>query len=439
MSRKYDFGYELEKGSTNEWAYNQISENSVVLELGAAIGNLTKHLKENKNCVVDIVEIDTESGTMASEFARNALLGDVDGNLNTDAWYQQLMDERYDYVVILDVLEHLDDPQRALGVVKKVLKDTGKVVTSIPNVSNNAVLVNLFNDKFEYTELGLLDRTHRYFMTYNTILEMTEKLGYNIDSIDAISKDIGTSEIPNSYEDVPEEVAYFLKTRKLGAAYQYLLILGKEELPTDNRLSRLEKTGVLYTSLVLFNGLSDEMLHIQNEGEKIDIQFEIPSDKSVDSIRFVPMEHACMIKGLKAAVRKENGEEVEICPNWTGGIELEDGGIILLKAPQEINWMLDGDEQSMTITCECTMLLHSMLPYFDSCMATIRQENEKIASLEESSRSMEEASRLQIAELKEANLNLHRELDQTTDELQSIKNTKWYKVISKLKRVGREG
>lgn len=432
MSRKYDFGYDLEEGSTNEWAYNQISANSIVLELGAAVGNLTKHLKENKNCVVDIVEIDTESGTMASAFARNALLGDVDGNLNTEAWYQKLSDERYDYVVILDVLEHLEDPQRALGFVKKLLKETGKVITSIPNVSNNAVLVNLFNDRFDYTELGLLDRTHRYFMTYNTILEMTEKLGYNIDSIDAILKDVGTTEIPNSYDDVPEEVAYLLQSRKLGAAYQYLLVLGKEELPTDNRLDRQGKVGASYTSLVLFNGLSDGMLYIRNEEEKFDIQFEVPADKSVESVRFVPMEHACMIKGLKAAVRKENGEVVEIYPNWTGGIELEDGSIILLKKPQEINWALDGDERSMTITGECTMLFCSMLPYFDSCMSTIQQKNEKIVS-------REEASRQQIAELKEANFNLHQKLDQTTDELQSIKNTKWYKVISKLKRVGKEG
>ena len=59
---KYDYGYELVPGTTTFWAFQKIQPESRILELGPAIGNLAKHLSEEKNCVVDIIEIDEESG-----------------------------------------------------------------------------------------------------------------------------------------------------------------------------------------------------------------------------------------------------------------------------------------------------------------------------------------------------------------------------------------
>ena len=423
MSRKYDFGYKLEPGSTNEWAYNHISENSLVLELGSAVGNLTKHLKENKNCLVDIVEIDEESGTIAAEFARKALIGEVDGNLNTETWYLKLKEERYDYVVILDVLEHLDNPQRVLELLKNLLKDSGKIVTSIPNISNNAILVNLFNDKFEYTSLGLLDRTHRFFFTYQTILTMTRELNYNIDLIDAIMKEVGMSEISNSYDDVPEEVAYFLKKRELGDAYQFLLVLGKEEQDTENLLQHKVSVEPVLKSYVLFNGLSDDMLEFQGNKGKINIRFDIESAKNVSSIRFVPMEHACCVRNLKGIVSRV-GERTEIQPNWTSGVTLCDGSIILGTGSQEINWQLDGDEESMEICCECEPLLQSMIPHFAASIDTIN----KIEEARKQNEALNE--KYELLEQK------HDELDR---ELKNIKETKWYKFFEKIQQMKRRG
>lgn len=443
MSRKYDFGYELKEGTTNKWAFDQISENSVVLELGAAVGNLTKHLKENKNCTIDIVEIDTESGAMAERFARNALLGEQDGNLNADIWQQKLLAGSYDYVVILDVLEHLDDPHKVLSFVKKLLKDSGKIIASIPNIANNAVMVNLFNDKFEYTELGLLDRTHRYFMTYNTILQMTEKLGLNIDSIDAILREVGTSEIANSYEDVPEEVEYFFKRRKLGNVYQYLLVLGKEKISTKNGLEALEKSEETYETLVLFNGLSDKMLKFQSRGQEINIRFDIPQDREVKSIRFIPMEHACLVEELKVVVRKKDEQLVEIFPNWTSGTELDEGNIVLSDAPQEINIVLDGTEKDVMITCKCSLLFSGIMHAIEACTFTVQKRNRIIEELKETSRrQLEEFTnekndlRQKLGVIVEEKNELQQKLDVTVDELQRVKNTKWYKMIFKLYRFG---
>ena len=70
---KYDYGYQLVEGTTTFWAYNKINEGSSVLEFGPAIGNLAKHLHEDKGCTIDIVEIDLEAGKKAARFARTSI------------------------------------------------------------------------------------------------------------------------------------------------------------------------------------------------------------------------------------------------------------------------------------------------------------------------------------------------------------------------------
>lgn len=154
---KYDFGYFLEAGSTNEWAFNNIDSGKNVLEIGPAIGNLTYHLKTEKNCAVDIVEIDEDAGKKASEFSRTALLGLELGNLNSDLWFNALKNNRYDYIVSLDVLEHLNDPESTLKRLKSLLKDDGHILLSVPNIAHNSVMVGLLQNRFEYTDIGLLD------------------------------------------------------------------------------------------------------------------------------------------------------------------------------------------------------------------------------------------------------------------------------------------
>ena len=78
-------------------------------------------------------------------------------------WYDCIEGKRYDYIVILDVLEHLRNPQGVLNKVRECLQINGKILLSVPNLAHNAVLLKLLNDDFPYTELGLLDNTHVHF------------------------------------------------------------------------------------------------------------------------------------------------------------------------------------------------------------------------------------------------------------------------------------
>ena len=68
MSGRYDFGYQVYHGSTVEWALKKIRPKSEVLEFGPFNGNLTKHLKEELLCQVDIVELDEENEVKLAKY-----------------------------------------------------------------------------------------------------------------------------------------------------------------------------------------------------------------------------------------------------------------------------------------------------------------------------------------------------------------------------------
>jgi GT2 family glycosyltransferase len=97
--------------------------------------------------------------------------------------YEFSPEDKYDYIVLADVLEHLYDPNKILQKMKRQLKENGCILTSIPNVMNARVIYELLHGDFTYKDSGILDRTHIRFFTNNEIARMFENEGYEIESI----------------------------------------------------------------------------------------------------------------------------------------------------------------------------------------------------------------------------------------------------------------
>lgn len=92
--------------------------------------------------------------------------------------------ERYDAVIFNDVIEHIFDTGALLDAVKHVLTPTGRIVASIPNVRFLKVSAALlFRGKWEYTDDGILDRTHVRFFTRDSIGTMFAEAGYTVERI----------------------------------------------------------------------------------------------------------------------------------------------------------------------------------------------------------------------------------------------------------------
>ena len=102
------------------------------------------------------------------------------GSVDDAAVRERLSPDGYDVVLFLDVLEHLAHPEEVLIAARGWLRPRGIVLCSIPNVAHWRVRLSLLRGRFDYEDVGLLDRTHLRWYTRRTARELVAGAGYQI-------------------------------------------------------------------------------------------------------------------------------------------------------------------------------------------------------------------------------------------------------------------
>jgi SAM-dependent methyltransferase len=83
-----------------------------------------------------------------------------------------------DLVLLLDVLEHLLHPEEALARIMAIMTVDGTVIISLPNVAHLSVSLPLFLlGRFDYTDAGILDRTHLHFFYQDSAVNLARQAG----------------------------------------------------------------------------------------------------------------------------------------------------------------------------------------------------------------------------------------------------------------------
>jgi 2-polyprenyl-3-methyl-5-hydroxy-6-metoxy-1,4-benzoquinol methylase len=134
------------------------------LDVGAADGLLSRHLT-TRGWRVTALEADAGAAARGAAHCERMVVADLDRALPP-------LDGPFDAIVCGDVLEHLVEPRRVLGQLARLLAPRGRLVLSIPNVAHLWIRLSLLCGKFEYTERGILDRTHLRFFTARTVGEL---------------------------------------------------------------------------------------------------------------------------------------------------------------------------------------------------------------------------------------------------------------------------
>jgi 2-polyprenyl-3-methyl-5-hydroxy-6-metoxy-1,4-benzoquinol methylase len=149
-----------------------------VLDVGAADGYLAEILVQ-KGFAVVCLERDPALAASASAKSLNVLRTDLD---------ESLPDLRGDFDLIIcgDVLEHLKNPPQALRRLQAVLKSDGKMIISVPNVAHAWIRLQLLLGRFEYTDRGILDRTHLHFFTRSSFRRFLQQEGMEIVELVAV-------------------------------------------------------------------------------------------------------------------------------------------------------------------------------------------------------------------------------------------------------------
>ncbi|MFH1502357.1 MAG: class I SAM-dependent methyltransferase [Candidatus Eisenbacteria bacterium] len=130
-----------------EWVVKGVGRGNRVLDLGCRSGDLTSHYADGNEVVG--VDVDERAlGACRDRLGIRTVLHDLSSRL-------PFGDSEFDVVVLSEVLEHLPYPELTLGEIRRVLRDGGTLVGSVPN---GARLRNRLS--FLLTGVVEQDRTH---------------------------------------------------------------------------------------------------------------------------------------------------------------------------------------------------------------------------------------------------------------------------------------
>lgn len=101
-----------------------IPENSKILDIGCGNGSIRNFLKNSDYYGIDGNKTDIQNLAKQGIKARQ-----IDFNKDKIPFEK----EKFDFILLLDILEHVANPSELLNEVKKRLKETGKVITTLPN------------------------------------------------------------------------------------------------------------------------------------------------------------------------------------------------------------------------------------------------------------------------------------------------------------------
>lgn len=123
--------------------------------------------------------IEIEPGAAAQ--ARKALTEVLVDNIET--MRLPYPEASFDVVIVSEVLEHLVDPWAAVARLARSLKPSGIMIATVPNVSHWRVIGALFKGRFDYCEMGVMDRTHLRWFTPSTLQSMFKDAGFIVDRV----------------------------------------------------------------------------------------------------------------------------------------------------------------------------------------------------------------------------------------------------------------
>jgi len=153
-----------------------------LLDFGGGIGATAAYLRASGKVetvgVADLV--DNASSPTGLDFSYQA-------NLEEEDLIDKIVAEqgKFQMILALDILEHLLDPWATARRLANALDDGGYLVVSLPNIRNYKALVPLLlNNRWDYQDAGILDRTHLRFFVKSTACDLVEQTGLAIENVE---------------------------------------------------------------------------------------------------------------------------------------------------------------------------------------------------------------------------------------------------------------
>ncbi len=145
-----------------------IPKTARILDIGCSGGAIGKALRERGFTALEAIEIDEETRERARP-VYNRIEASIEPFL---ASVSSSKEARFDVLLLLDVIEHMAEPEAFLTTASQVLNPGGIILLSVPNITHWSVRLPMLFGCFNYTERGILDRTHLQFFTTRRVREI---------------------------------------------------------------------------------------------------------------------------------------------------------------------------------------------------------------------------------------------------------------------------
>jgi glycosyltransferase involved in cell wall biosynthesis len=164
--------------STHSVALDLVKAGSRVVDLGCADGYLSDALHRHKQCTVVATDLEVNKSIPGCEYQRC----DLNHELPHVEWGTT------DVVVMLDVIEHLADPEKFLQRLRVALSANraASVIMSSGNVCFFVTRMMMLLGQFNYGKRGILDMTHTRLFTVASLDRLLRYAGYQIDQVKVI-------------------------------------------------------------------------------------------------------------------------------------------------------------------------------------------------------------------------------------------------------------
>ena len=157
----------------------------VVLDIGCGGGATGKLIKEKfPGTRVIGVELNPHAAAYARQFLDDVVCASID----EVELAKHVGEVTIGAVLLLDVLEHLYDPWRALTRIRTWLAPGTRVLASVPNIRNLVSLDELAAGRWDYGPHGVLDVTHVRFFTRATLRRLFEETGYAVTHMEPLTQ-----------------------------------------------------------------------------------------------------------------------------------------------------------------------------------------------------------------------------------------------------------
>lgn len=145
-----------------------------VLEIGCACGATLREIgARSPSARLYGVELNEKAAEIAAPYA--TIL-----SMDVERLDPSQVGEHFDYIVMGDVIEHLQNPWKAIENMRELLAPGGEVIASIPNVAHISTFYGLLSGCWTYEDMGILDRTHFRFFTKKEIIKLFQEAQFDI-------------------------------------------------------------------------------------------------------------------------------------------------------------------------------------------------------------------------------------------------------------------